>query len=336
MNVIDPIRLENGRTATAVAHPNIALVKYWGKRDAELNLPAVDSLSITLDTLTTTTSVMLTDGPDVLKLNDRSGSKSEQHKLRSLADAFREASATQFGVAVTSDNNFPTAAGLASSASGFAALVVALDEAFATRLSMERLSVLARRGSGSAPRSLFEGFAHMHRGQAADGSDAVASPVLAVNDWPLEVVVAITSEEAKSISSTDGMERTRTTSPFYPTWLESQQGDIERALAAVAARDFDALAAVSEHSCLKMHGLMLSARPGLVYWNDATTRCVHAVQSLRSSGLPVFFTIDAGPQIKAVCLPQATEAVAEALARTEGVHRVLKTGLGLGARAAFV
>lgn len=325
---------EHTTAVSAQAHPNIALVKYWGKRDAVLNLPAVGSVSITLDTLTTTTHVSRrdADGDDYLVLNGRVGTAAQIDKLIKLAATFRELCGSADRVRVSSDNNFPTAAGLASSASGYAALVMALDAFYQTGLSRERLSALARTGSGSAARSLFGGFVRMHPGHEINGRDAVATPLLDGEDWPLEVVVAIASEHAKSVSSTVGMEATRTTSPFYSQWVATQDADIDRAVAAIEARDFDALGEVSEYSCLKMHGLMLSARPGLVYWNHATTACIHAVRAMRAEGVPVFFTIDAGPQLKAVCAPGAADLVAQRLSQVDGVSRVLKVGLGNGAR----
>ncbi len=321
-------------TVSAEAHPNIALVKYWGKRDRDRNLPAVGSVSITLDTLVTHTDLTLQDARlgDQLTLNGRGATDRERSRVRHLADCFRRLSGSERAVDVVSNNNFPTAAGLASSASGYAALVTAMDQAFQTGLSREALSGLARQGSGSAGRSLFGGFARMHRGQRDDGKDAVATPLLGKDEWPLEVVVAIASEQEKSVSSTVGMEATRDSSPFYQQWIDTQEADIDRAIEAIAQRDFRELRAVAEYSCLKMHGLMLSAEPGLVYWNHATVACIHEVRSMRDEGIDVFFTIDAGPQLKAVCAPGAGEQVAARLKNIQGVSRVLLAGLGGGAR----
>ncbi|HET6343973.1 MAG TPA: diphosphomevalonate decarboxylase, partial [Myxococcota bacterium] len=162
--------------------------------------------------------------------------------------------------------------------------------------------------------------------------DAVAAPLLAAEAWPLSVLVAITSTAQKSVGSTEGMERTRHTAPFYGSWLDSQAADLAEARRAVAARDFEALAAVAEHSCMKMHGLMLAARPPLVYWNPTTLAALHEVIRLRGAGTPVFFTIDAGPQVKAVCLPEARERVQAVLTALPGVQQVLAAGLGQGAR----
>lgn len=171
----------------------------------------------------------------------------------------------------------------------------------------------------------------MDAGSRPDGSDAVAHPLQRAEDWPLEVVVAVTNAGDKAVGSRDGMNHTMQTSPFYPAWVDSVGPDLDAAREAIAARDFDALAAVAEHSALKMHASMLAARPGLIYWNPATLACLHAVRALRSEGAGVFFTIDAGPQVKAVCRPGEGERIAAVLRGQPGVGDVLVTGLGEGA-----
>ena len=150
--------------------------------------------------------------------------------------------------------------------------------------------------------------------------------------WPLEVVVAITAEGQKPVGSTEAMLRSAATSPFYGQWLERQANDMQAAITAVQDRDFDALAAVAEHNCLKMHSVMWTSRPPIVYWNEATIASLETIRDLQKSGHAVFFTMDAGPQVKAVCLPEATEVVRDALANTAGVRRTLVSALGDGAR----
>ncbi len=322
------------RSATAIAHPNIALIKYWGKRDVPLNLPAAGSLSITLDTIATTTNVEFVPqlNQDELMLNGTKATASQTIKVTQTLDRIRALSGSRLCARVQSENNFPTAAGLASSASGFAALVSAAAGALELELTDAKRSELARLGSGSAARSIFGGFAEMQPGEQADGSDAVANPLLGAEQWPLSVVIAITSTAAKTHSSTAGMTRSRDTSPYYQQWVDTTPADIDQARNAVLARDFEQLAEVSEYSCLKMHACMLSSRPGLLYWNGATVSAMHCVRQLRADGVPVFFTIDAGPQLKAVCLPDGADDVAAALAGVDGVDHITRTGLGGPAR----
>ena len=169
----------------------------------------------------------------------------------------------------------------------------------------------------------------MHRGESEDGSDSFAEPLLAADDWPLKVVIAMTELAEKDVSSTSGMTRS-TASPYYRAWIAGSSADLARARAAVHAQDFDALAAVAEHSCLKMHALALASEPPLVYWRGATLECIRALTELRAAGKAVFFTVDAGPQVKAVCNQEALEGVQAALSQIAGVQRVVTTGLGPG------
>ncbi len=320
--------------AIAQAHPNIALVKYWGKRDAALNLPAADSLSITLASLATRTRVHFdpTLGSDTFTLDGAIDARTLP-RVSACLDVLRARAGTACRARVESENDFPTAAGLASSASGFAALVMAASEALGLPLDRRFLSGVARRGSGSAARSLYGGFVHMHAGRRDDGADAFAEPLLAPAEWPLEVVVAVTTRRAKDIGSGAGMERSRRTSPFHAAWIASVEADMAVARAAIVARDFGALAEVSERSCLDMHAVMLSSRPPLLYWMPATLACMRRVRDLRErDGLASFFTVDAGPQVKAVCLPADAPRVAAALREIPGVERVLQSGLGEGAQ----
>ena len=318
--------------AHAVAHANFALVKYWGKRDASLNLPDVGSISITLDALWTRTEVIPDDSLqcDRFELNGQTDAPGSD-RVAALLGRMRDLAGVETPARVISANNFPTGAGLASSASGFAALVTAADQAYGLGLLPNRLSALARIGSGSAARSIFGGFVEMHRGGQSDGSDAVAEPLAGPDDWPLEVVIAVSDTGRKAVGSTEGMQRTAATSPFYAAWVESQPADLARARAAIAARDFDALAEVSEASALAMHGLAMSARPGLLYFNATTMECLHRVRQLRADGMGVFFTVDAGPQVKAICRPGTADTVASALADVPGVTEILRSALGTGA-----
>ena len=320
--------------ATVIAHPNVALVKYWGKRPGADNIPATPSVSITLGGMSTHTHVAAA-AADALHID---GKRVDDAKVWKLVARMRKQWRLP-ALAIRTRNDFPTGAGLASSASGFAALATAIDAAFGLGLSAAQRSRWARQGSVSAARSIFGGFV------ALDATDGwAAKPLMDNSAWPLEVVVAITSESPKATPSTVGMELTRKTSPFFAAWVRSGIGDYESARQAIGSRDFATLADIAEHSCLKMHGLMLStqpatrlaaapaSRPGLIYWNAATLACIHTVRRLREAGTSTFFTVDAGPQVKAVCAPGEGEAVADALAQTPGVLRVLASSLGAGAR----
>lgn len=317
-------------TATARAHSNIALIKYWGKRDAALNLPAVGSISVALDGLYTDTQVHFDPAldADTCQLD---GAPTDTARVSRFLDLVRTRAGIDTRARVVTHNNFPTGAGLASSASGFAALAVAACAAAGLGLDRRALSILARQGSGSAARSIFGGYVEMHRGNAADGNDACAAPLLEPEAWPLAVVVAITQAQAKPVDSSTGMIATADSSPFYAAWLRDSPTDLAAMREAIAARDFHRLGRLAEHSSLKMHALMLSCQPALLYWNAATVAAIHALRECRADGVPVYFTIDAGPQVKALCPPEHADQVAAVLASVPGVESVLPTGLGPGA-----
>lgn len=323
---------------TAVAHPNIALIKYWGKRDASRNLPDAGSVSITLDSLTTTSILRpASDGNTRVRINDRSDPQAAPKVQRciqqmALLGGLETTDDRLAAVDLVSSNNFPTAAGLASSASGFAALVTAANALLETDLGLDQLSVIARMGSGSAARSLFGGFVRMHRGQQADGSDAHAEQHAPASHWPLAVVIAVTCEQRKTVNSTDGMGRSKRTSPYHDAWVRTTEEDIAHCLAAIDRKDFEHLAQLSEHSCLKMHASMMASRPPLLYWNPATLAVIQEIIALRATGVGVFFTVDAGPQVKAVCLPEHADRVSQHLSQMSNVLSVQRTGLGEGAR----
>src|SRR6056297_285468 len=290
--------------ATAVAHPNIALVKYWGKQDSRRNLPAVGSLSITLDGLHTRTGVAFEDGldADAVTLDGASGGPAGERVIACL-DRFRERTGIVARARVESASNFPVAAGLASSASGFAALVAAADAAAGTGLDRKTLARLAGAASGSAARSLFGGFVRLDPPVAGE-ADISLTHLAAPDEWPLSVVIAVTDPGPKPVGSTAGMLASEATSPYYGAWVAAQEDDLDEAAAAVAGRDCERLAAVSEYSCLKMHALTLSSRPGILYWKPATLACLHALRELREAGHGTFFTVDAGPQVKKVPWPE--------------------------------
>jgi len=313
--------------ASSQAQPNIALVKYWGKRDVARNLPAVGSLSITLDALHTKMAVDFSSGAgaDTLHLNGEPEERSLARVSRclDLVCGRQRPRAT-----VTSTCNFPIAAGLASSASAFAALVVAAAAAAGHNTDRLTLARLAGAASGSAARSLLGGFVELTAGADDIDVQAIAAP----SDWPLDVVVAVTARGEKPVSSGEAMQRSAASSPFYERWVAGQGADLDAARAAVNARDFAALTQVAEHNCLKMHSVMWTSRPSVVYWNPTTLACMQTVRELRAQGLEVFFTIDAGPQVKAVCPPEHTSAVSAALRKTAGVIDVMHSGLGEGAR----
>ena len=322
---------------TARAHANIALVKYWGKRDSELNLPARGSLSLTLAALTTTTTVRFSADleADRLVLDGREEAGKALARLSEWLDLVRDRAGVSLRAEVVSANDFPTASGLASSASAYAALAVAASRAADLSLDARALGVLARRGSGSAARSIHGGFVRMHAGTRSDGSDAFAEPVDAAPDgidWPVRMVIAVVGGgQAKEHGSRDAMEHCAETSPLYAAWLDCVPGDLAAAERAIRDRDLDALGQVAEANALAMHAAAMASRPGIVYFRPATLACMEAVRGLRNRGVPAYFTMDAGPHVKALTLAPAVAEVAATLAAVPGVTDVMVSPPGPGA-----
>jgi diphosphomevalonate decarboxylase len=253
-------------------------------------------------------------------------------RVRAFLDLVRALAKIDLPACVATRNTVPTAAGLASSAAGFAALALAASRAAGLKLEPAELSALARRGSGSAARSIFGGFVEMAPGTRADGSDAVAHSLADESHWDVRLCVAITAAGEKAIGSTAAMERTQRSSPYYAAWLASVPADLALARAAVAGRDLAALGAVAERSATRMHACALAADPHILYWNPATLAALATVKKLRARGTRAYFTIDAGPHVKVLCATADAPAVSAALAATPGVMQTLVLAPGPGAR----
>jgi diphosphomevalonate decarboxylase len=325
------------RAATARACANIALVKYWGKCDAALNLPAAGSLSLTLAALTTTTTVRLDPAlaSDELMLDDVAAGEAETRRISAFLDLVRARAGIATHARVASHNDFPTASGLASSASGFAALAVAACTAAGLTLAPRELSILARRGSGSAARSIFGGFVRMHAGDR--DADAYAEPIARIAPGFLDrlrmVVAVIGGGAPKSHGSRDAMEHTAATSPMYRAWLDVVPGDLATAEAAIAAGDLVRLGELAEANALAMHASAIAARPGILYWRPATLAVLAEVRGLRATGRAAWATMDAGPHVKILTTVDDAELVSRALVDLPGVTAVTVSAAGGPAHA---
>ena len=297
--------------AEAFAPANVALCKYWGKRDEDLLLPLSGSVSISLGELGTRTTVRVAES-DRYWLNGAAleADRPEARRLREYLDLFRSDTAPAFEV--RSANTIPTAAGLASSASAFAALARALDILFGWDLDVRSLSILARLGSGSAARSVATGFMEWHAGERADGADSYAERW--PEEWPeLRIAVQVVSNAPKPMGSREAMRHTRETSPLFAAWSQAARRDLETIRQAVGARDFGRLGRAAEANALAMHATMIAARPALCYWLPETLVALRRVEELRTAGgISVFATLDAGPNVKLLFLESDEHAVQEA------------------------
>lgn len=318
--------------ATAIAHPNIALVKYWGKLTSNGNVPAVGSISVTLDELKTTTRVKFSDAlkHDRLVLNGNTTEGPPLQRISHFLNKVRLIANVELKCEVLSENNFPTAAGLASSASGFASLALAAARAAGLDLGSDRLSALARLGSGSAARSIYGGFVEMPAGSCSS-DDPHAVQLADENHWPISMIVCITCDSAKAVGSRRAMHLTSAHSPFYGAWVRASVADLDRMRTAVRARDFESVGSLAEHNALKLHALLMSSNPGIIYWNQGTLAVIEQVRNMRTEGLRPYFTIDAGPQVKVICHQSEGDVIAHRLRLLAGVASVVKTSPGPGA-----
>jgi diphosphomevalonate decarboxylase len=318
--------------AKARARANIALAKYWGKSDVELNLPAVPSISVTLDPLITETTVELRASlkQDEFVLNGEAALGPELKRASELLDRVRALAGTKLRAHVESKNHFPTASGLASSASGFAALAAAARKAAGLPFDAGATSALARQSSASAARSVLGGFVELPAGKPGDAG-LCAHSVAPADHWALCIVVAVTSEGRKSVGSTDGMTHTKLTSPYYEPWVSAAPRLADEVRAGLLARDFARVGRAMEQSTLAMHACALAADPGLLYFQPATLAAFAKVRELRADGVAqVYATMDAGPHVKVLCHAADAAAVSRALAGVPGVLRTLLAAPGGG------
>ncbi|WP_124071161.1 diphosphomevalonate decarboxylase [Filibacter tadaridae] len=310
--------------ATARAYTNIALIKYWGKRDEQLFLPMNSSLSITLDQFYTTTSVQFCTclSADIFILNGQLASEQETVKISRFMSLLRDLSGKKLYAVIDSTNKVPTAAGFASSASGYAALAAAGTKALGMDSDDQTLSKIARQGSGSACRSIYGGYVEWQKGDKEDGTDSYAHQILEAQDWNLSILSVLLVPEPKEVLSREGMKRTVETSPFYAGWLDTVEVDLNTAKSALQQRDFEMLGNVLEGNALKMHATTLGANPPFMYWTSATLDVMQQVKELRATGIQAYFTIDAGPNVKVLCQPKDEQIVQEKLKDIPAVQDV--------------
>jgi diphosphomevalonate decarboxylase len=293
----------------AFAPTNIALCKYWGKRDTELNLPVTSSLSIALCDKGATTTVKLNDAiEDVISLNGEMVSSASTFFERTVAflDLFRPQK--NWFLQVDIKMNIPLAAGLASSACGFASLLLALNDFFDWQFTRRDLSILARLGSGSACRSFWNGFVEWHVGVLLDGLDSFSEPLS--YDWPtLYVGLLILNKDKKYLSSREAMQRTINTSTFYENWPKKVNNDLAILKQALRTRNFTLLAGTAESNALAMHATMLNSWPPICYFLPDTIAAMQKIWLLRQKGLEVYFTQDAGPNLKLLFLEKDLKTI---------------------------
>ena len=303
------------RAVMVQASPSLALVKYWGKRGERRNLPATPSLAVTLGGVHTRTRITLSEADRVFV----GGQEQDRTRFAPFFEALRRRLRTAARFRAESLNSFPTAAGLASSSSGFAALAVGCTRAVGAELSGRELSALARIGSASAARAVFGGFTLLPAGAR------YARPLFPEQYWPeLRIVVAVVSLQAKALASREAMRATRSSSPYYRAWLSSSAELLPRALEALERHEIELLGLCARLSYSRMHAALLAAEPPELYWLPATVALIRECAALRARGIGAWETIDAGPQVKILCLESDAPAVVERLRALEpGLRTIL-------------
>ena len=314
--------------ATAVAPANIAFIKYWGKKDERLRLPLNSSISMNLSGALTTTTVEFSEKYTTDSVDGDFNDK-EKAKIVAHLDRIRRVGKSSLRAKVLTKNSFPKGAGLASSASGFAALTVAATGALGLSVPEKELTILTRFGSGSGCRSIPDGFVYWKNGESSD--DSYAYSLCPSTYWDLRDIVAIVNAEEKSVSTTDGMARVKT-SPFWRERILGIPAKIQAVQYALKHKNIRDLGIVMEEDCVNMHAVAMTQNPPLFYWNEVTMAVIGAVRAWREEGLPVYATIDAGPNVHLICEAKFEKTIIEKVKRLRGIAQLIVNRPAQGAR----
>ncbi len=309
-------------TATAIANPNLAFIKYWGDHDNALRLPSNGSISMNLDGLYTRTTVSFQPSLpfDELIINGHEVTGAGLERISHFLDIVRGMANLHEHAEVMSENNFPSGTGIASSASAFAALALAGSKAAGLNLSEQELSRLARRGSGSASRSIPSGFVEWQTGTGDE--DSFAFSIAGPDHWDVVDCIAILSSVHKKTGSTEGHSLAGT-SPLQAARVADAPRRLEICRRAILERDFDTFASIIELDSNMMHAVMMTSTPALFYWRPASLEIMNCVHQWRAEGIPVCYTMDAGPNVHVICLEKEVQRIEQKLRVIQGVHDVL-------------
>jgi len=315
--------------STAIASPNIAFIKYWGNRDHALRLPANASLSMTLANLRTETTVFFDDDllSDQIEINGSPASEKAAARVSLHLDLIRALAGSPAFASIRSQSNFPSGAGIASSASAFAALTAAASTAAGLEMDKKQLSILARRGSGSAARSIFGGFVQLYSGEVND--DGYAEQLAPANHWQLVDLIAVVTKEHKSTGSSEG-HLLAPTSPIQVSRVQDAARRLEICSQAILQKDFLALAQIIEQDSNLMHSVMMTSNPPLLYLEPESISIMKHVTHWREDGLEVCYTVDAGPNIHCICSSDDSVEVERQLRLIDGVLDVFRCPPGNG------
>lgn len=317
--------------ATAIAPANLAFIKYWGKRDELLRLPMNNSISMNLSGCFTKTSVAFDKGleDDVVRIDGKAATEKEKMRVSNFLDRTRSLVGIKTRARVESKNSFPKGTGIASSASAFAALALAGSRAAGLHLSDKELSILARLGSGSACRSIPDGFVEWKKGNSNKNSYAVQ--IAPPKHWDLRDIVVIVTKREKKVGSTGG-HKLAPTSPFFEKRLEILPGRTKNLRKALLAKDFSKFGELLEAEAVELHVMAMTSNPPIFYLEPKTWEIIGRIREWRKEGLGVYFTLDAGPNVHLICQAKDEKTVLRKLDEVSGIEKVIVNKPAPGAR----
>lgn len=318
--------------ATAVAHPNVALIKYWGKANKKLKTPMNNSISVTLDNLQCKTTVEFSEEfeEDYATLNGKKAPEKVLKRTSSHLDTIRKKAGIDLYARGAAEINFPVGVGLASSAAGFAALTAAAAKAAGLELNERELSILSRKGSGSSCRSILGGFVEWQKGSSDKDSFAVQ---IADEDWfDIRIISAVVSTKERTVDTRGGMKIAKETSPLYDARLEFVEKELPLMKEAIKNRDFSKMGEILERDCMLLHATAITSEPILLYWTPETLKIMHSVRTWRQEGFEAYYTADTGANVHVVCPPENETKVVKKLKEIEGVMEVHKNKPGEGVK----
>lgn len=316
---------------TAVSPSNIAFIKYWGKKDSKLNIPYNDSISMNLDSCLTKTSTEFNPSlkADKVFIGGKEVLGEKKDRVTNILNIVRKKAGIKTFAKVETENNFPSDAGIASSASGFSALALSASRAASLNLSEKELSVLARMGSGSACRSIPDGFTYWKKGKSGDTSYAfqIAKPGF----WDLRDIIAVTSLTGKKTSSTEGHSLVKT-SPYFEKRIKGIEKRTLSLKKALLKRDFKTFGELLEEEAVDLHVMAMTSHPAVFYWNSGTMSVMHKIFELREKGVSCYFTMDAGPNVHVICEGKNEKRIKKEIEKLPEVEKVIVNKPGKGAR----
>lgn len=317
--------------ATAKAYSNVAIIKYWGKKDEKLFIPMNNSISMTSDAHGATVTVEFSDKykEDIAMVNGKPAADKVKERTIKHVDFIRKLAGIKLKARGEARTDLPLGIGIASSASGFAALTLAASAAAGLKLDPRQLSIISRQGSGSSCRSIYGGFVEWR--SASRSEDSYSMQLADENWWDIRDVIAVVSTDQRKVDTRNGMKIAKETSPYYPAWLNDVEVDLATIRKAIKVRDFTTFGKTAEKNSLMLHGTAITSSPELIYWVPETLRIMHEVMLMREDGIECYFSCDTGANVHVFCIPENEKKVKDRIGKLAGVKQLITGKPGKGA-----